>query len=93
MKGVTVEFKNKPNEDGSTSNHLIADCLIGQNGSPTGSRPQIIVHIPKTDDTDVTGAWINYRGGSYHVIGVTVPGIQENIPTRWNRYVVAEKIY
>lgn len=93
MTGVEVQFKNKPNDDGTLSDHIIADCLIAQNGSPTGTRPQIIVHIPKSDETDVQDSWINYRGGSYHVIGATVPGIQQNIPTRWNRYVVAEKIY
>lgn len=94
MKGITLTFKNRPNASGDMlTNHTIKDCLVAQNGSPTTLRPQIIIHLPKNDSTDVSGAWITYEGSTYHVIGSTAPGIAENVPTRWNRYVVAEKIY
>lgn len=94
MKGITLTFKNRPNETGDMlTDHTIDDCLVAQNGSPTTTRPQIIIHLPKTDTTNVENAWVTYEGNTYHVIGSTVPGIAENVPTRWNRYVIAEKIY
>jgi hypothetical protein len=94
MKGITIQFKNKPNEQGDMlTNHKIHNCLIAQSGGPAVARPQVIVHLPKDDPTNVEGAWFQYESNTYHVIGETVAGIEENVPTRWNRYVVAEKIY
>jgi len=93
MKGITVDFRNKPNQDGTTSNFVVKDCLIAQSGSPASRRPQVIVHLPKADPVDVTGAWFEYERITYHVIGVEAPSIQENTPTRWNRYIIAEKMY
>jgi hypothetical protein len=93
MIGKEIIFKNRPNEDGTLSNFTIKDCLIAQNGTPTTKRPQVLVHLPKTDSNKVEGAWFDYEGYTYHVIGMTAPGIIENTPTRWNRYCIAEKIY
>lgn len=93
MKGITINFKNRPNENGTVSNFTIVDCLVAQSGSPTLQRPQVLVHLPKTDDSSVEGAWFEYEGSSYHVIGTTSPSIADNTPTRWNRYSIAEKVY
>jgi hypothetical protein len=93
MNGIIIQFKNKPNDDGTLSNFKIEDCLISQNGTPTTSRPQVLVHLPKIDKRSVDGAWFDYADSTYHVIGVTAPNISEISPTRWNRYCIAEKIY
>ena len=92
MKGITVKFKNKPLENGTLSTFEIEDCLVAQNGSPAAVRPQITIHLPKDDTHDVEGAWVEYEGQMFHVVGSTVPSIKENTPTRWNRYAIAEKI-
>lgn len=93
LKGIDIEFKNRPNEDATLSTFTIKDCLISQNGSPTTSRPQILIHLPKLCKKSIEGSWVEYEGSFYHVIGSTVPGMAMNTPTRWDRYCIAEKIY
>lgn len=91
MIGTKVTFKNHPTEEGFET-FTVDDCLIANNGSPNASRPQILIHLPKTDKRAVEGSFVSYEGHEYHVVGVTVPQMDENTPTRWNRYVVAERI-
>lgn len=93
MKGINVDFKNRPNEDGSVSNFTVKDCLIAQSGSPTSRRPQVTVHLPKSDSANVNGAWFDYDNATYHVIGTAAKSIEDNTPTRWNRYCIGEKVY
>ena len=93
---TTVEFINRPNPNGTiTKSTKVAGCLIAQNGSPTGARPEILVHLPRTFTEEVNGAWINLEGHSYHVIGTTIQAkpMEGNQPTPWNRYCIAERIY
>lgn len=92
MKGITVEFKNRPTEDGGVETFSMEDCLIANNGSPGGSRPQITIHLPKADKRKVDGAFVEYDGYQWHIIGTTTPQMDDNTPTRWNRYAVAERI-
>lgn len=92
MKTTDVTFKNRPNGDGTlTAELVIKGCLIANNGSPTSDRPQILIHLPKTSDEDVSDAWVDYEGHSYHVVGTSVPQMDSNTPTPWNRYVIAER--
>jgi hypothetical protein len=97
MIGIDIEFKNRPNDDGSFETFTVKDCLIAQNGGPAVHRsPQIIVHLPKTaPEVRVDGAFLDYDGFTYHVLprGTTAPSIEPNTPTRWNRYCIAERIY
>lgn len=96
MKTTVVNFINRPNEDGTITERIsVAGCLIAQNGSPTGRRPEILIHLPKSFADSVAGAWVNVEGHSYHVIGTTVklPEMKGNKPTPWDRYVIAERIY
>ena len=93
MIGVDIEFRNRPNSDGTVSTFTVTDCLIAPNGSPTSTRKQIIIHLPKSSDERVDGAWVGHDGDMYHIIGMTPKGIIENTPSRWNRYCIAEKIY
>ena len=91
MIGTTVTFKNRPTEDGLET-FSIADCLIANNGTPNSPRPQILIHLPKADDHAVDGAFVSYDGFDWHVIGTTVKQMDDNTPTRWNRYAIAERI-
>lgn len=91
MIGVSVTFKNHPTAEGLET-FTIDDCLIANNGSPNAPRPQILIHIPKTDDRDVNNSFVSYEGYDWHVIGTTVAQMDGNTPTRWNRYAIAERI-
>lgn len=91
MISIDVEFKNHPTAEGFET-FTISDCLIANNGTPNVSRPQILIHLPKTDEHEVDGSFVSYDGKEYHVIGTTVPQMDGNTPTRWNRYAIAERI-
>lgn len=91
MIGTTVTFKNRPTVDGLET-FSIDDCLIANNSTPNASRPQILIHLPKTDSHDVDGSFVDYEGYDWHVIGTTVAQMDGNTPTRWNRYAIAERI-
>lgn len=91
MIGTTVTFKNHPTASGLET-LKVDDCLIANNGSPNTSRPQILIHLPKTDDHDVDGSFVTYAGHEWHVVGTTVAQMDGNTPTRWNRYAIAERI-
>lgn len=96
MKTTTINFINRPNADGTITKEIsVAGCTIAQNGTPTAQRPEIIIHLPKTFKDSVEGAFINLEGHSYHVIGtsVKVESMNKNVPTPWDRYVIAERIY
>lgn len=91
MIGISVTFKNRPTEAGFET-FTINDCLIANNGSPNASRPQILIHIPKTETRPVDGAFVAYEGHDYHVVDTTAPQMDGNTPTKWNRYAIAERI-
>lgn len=92
MKTISITFKNKPLEDGTVTDIVVNGCLIAQNGSPTLDRPQILVHLPKSFDGDVDGAFVNHEGHSYHVIGTRIKNMEDNTPTKWDRYAIAERL-
>lgn len=91
MIGTNITFKNHPTTTGFET-FTIADCLVANNGSPNIARPQILIHLPRTDEHEVTGSFVTYAGHDWHVVGVTVPQMDSNTPTRWNRYAIAERI-
>lgn len=91
MIGKTVTFKNHPTTAGFET-FSIDDCLIANNGTPNSPRPQILIHLPKTDSHVVDGSFVSYDGFDWHVIGTTVKQMDDNTPTRWNRYAIAERI-
>lgn len=91
MIGTSITFKNRPTTDGFET-FTINDCLIANNGAPNMPRPQILIHLPNYDEHVVNGAFVDYNGYSWHVIGTTVAQMDGNTPTRWNRYAIAERI-
>lgn len=92
MRAISVTFKNKPMPDGTTDTFTIDGCLVANSGAPTDIRPRIQIHLPKTDSRDVNGAFVEYGGHNYHVVGTTAAQMDENTPTTWNRYAIAERI-
>lgn len=91
MIGASVTFKNRPTVTGLET-FTIDDCLIANNTTPNASRPQILIHLPKTDKRAVDGAFVSFEGHDWHVIGTTTTQMNENTPTRWDRYAIAERI-
>lgn len=91
MIGASVTFRNRPTITGLET-FTIDDCLIANNTTPNASRPQILIHLPKTDQRAVDGAFVSFEGYDWHVIGTTTAQMDGNTPTRWNRYAVAERI-
>ena len=91
INSTTIVFKNKPTPDGFKT-FSVKDCIIAPNGSPNTSRPQIIIHLPKASTEDVDGAWIDYDGHWWHVIGTNARLMDNNKPNRWDRYCIAERV-
>lgn len=92
MKAIPVTFKNIPMPDGTISTVTIEGCLIANTGLPSTDRPKIQIHLPKADSHDVDGGFVEYGGRRYHVIGTTAAQMNDNTPTRFNRYAIAEAI-
>ena len=92
MIGTKLTFKNCPREDGTFETFEVADCLVGQYGSPQSSRPQIQIHLPKTCDKIVDGSWVDWQGENWYVKATTIKQMESNTPTRWDRYAIAEAI-
>jgi len=91
IKGRKVVFKNKPTATGFET-YSINDCLIATRGTSEASRPQITIHLPKKDPRDVVNSWVEHDGFDWHVTAVTAVQMNENTPTRWDRYAIAERI-
>lgn len=92
MKTIAVKFRNIPLESGGFLTATVEGCLVANNGSPTLRRPQIIIHLPKNNQTWVDGGFVDYDGRTYHVIGVTARQMDANTPSPWDRYAIAEEI-
>ncbi len=92
MKSIPVTFKNKPMPDGTVVTFTMKGCLVANTGSPTAAKPTIQIHLPKTDNRDINGAFVEYAGHDYHVVDTTAAQMDPNTPTPWNRYAIAERI-
>lgn len=80
----------------------VDDCLIAPITEPTTAREQqaieqgkiqVHIHLPKTSDDDVSDSTVEWNGKLFHVDSDSVVFMNENCPTRWNRYFRAEHIY
>ncbi len=79
----------------------ISDCLIAPITEPIDrvetaalDRDMAIVriHLPKTDESDVSNCTVAYGGQTWRVVGKPVQFMNDNTPTIWNRYVRAEAV-
>lgn len=79
----------------------IDDCLIAPPTEPIDRVESaaldrdvtvVRVHLPKADDRKVHDSEFEYDGETFRVIGKAVTFMNENTPTRWNRYMRAEAV-
>lgn len=85
----------------STETVTVDDCLVAPTTEPYDRVESaaldrdvtlVRVHLPKASTADVSDSEFTYEGESFRVIGRPVKFMDENTPTRWNRYLRAESI-
>lgn len=79
----------------------VNDCLVAPPQEPIDrvesaaldrDSTVVRVHLPKADESDVSDSTFVYDGQQFRMIGKPVKFMNENTPTRWNRYLRAESI-
>lgn len=79
----------------------IEDCLVAPPTDPIDrvesaaldrNSTVVRIYLPKDDSSDVSKSSFEYDGETFQVIGRPVKFMEENTPTRWNRYARAESI-
>lgn len=80
----------------------VAGCLIAPITEPTSRREeqameqgkiQVRIHLPKTFTGDVSNSDVEWDGKTFHLDSDSVAFMNENCPTKWNRYFRAEAVY
>lgn len=83
------------------TNISIDDCLIAPIVEVTNlreqqaleqSRNQVRIHLPKASSADVSNSTVTWGGKDFIVDNDSVVFMNENTPTRWNRYFRAEAV-
>lgn len=79
----------------------VDDCLVAPMSEPLSareqqaihqSRDQVRIHIPKAFTGDVSSSYFAYDGKIFKLDSDSVAFMNENTPTRWNRYFRAEHV-
>ena len=85
----------------SVANVDVDDCLIAPIAEPTTAREtqamqqskdQVRIHLPKAFTGDVSNSDVIWDGKTFHLDSDSVSFMNENTPTRWNRYFRAEAL-
>lgn len=85
----------------TTEDIVVPDCLIAPVTEPTSireqqaleqARDQVRIHLPKVFTGDVGGSTLMYDSKTFSLDADTVKFMDGNTPTRWNRYIRAERI-
>ena len=85
----------------TTTNLDVDDCLIAPITEPANaretqamqqSRDQVRIHLPKAFTGDVSNSDVMWDGKKFHLDSDSVAFMNENTPTRWNRYIRAESV-
>lgn len=80
----------------------VAGCLIGPITEPANQREtealaqqrlQVRIHLPKTFTGDISNSTVEWGGKTFKVDSDAVAFMNENCPTKWNRYFRAEAYY
>lgn len=86
----------------STEEIAVDGCLIAPITEPTSQREeqameqgkiQVRIHLPKTFTGDVSDSNVEWNGKTFHLDSDSVAFMNENCPTKWNRYFRAEAYY
>lgn len=92
------EFNNPTGEIISIT---VDDCLIAPISEPATAREQqamhqsidqVRVHLPKNFTGDLARSYIAWNGKIFNLDSDSVKFMDENTPTRWNRYLRAESV-
>lgn len=84
-----------------TTDIEVDDCLIAPIAEPTTareqqameqSRDQVRIHLPKACTDDVSDSDVTWDGKVFHLDSDSVVFMEDNTPTRWNRYIRGECI-
>lgn len=81
----------------------VDDVLVGQPSTDDitnsltmyGKSIVYTLAIPKGDMNDWEDTYVTLpepMGGTFHTVGIPTAGIEENIPTRWNKKVHLERL-
>lgn len=80
----------------------VDDCLIAPITEPANQREeqamsqgkiQVRIHLPKSFTGDVSDSDVEWDGKVFHLDSDSVKFMNENCPTKWNRYFRAEAHY
>lgn len=80
----------------------VDDCLIAPISEPTNEREeqamaqgkiQVRIHFPKSFTGDVSNSTVEWDDKTFRLDSDSVVFMDENCPTRWNRYTRAEAYY
>lgn len=101
LKQIQTNTDEMNNPVTSSVDMVVEDCLIAPISEPTNireqqamaqSREQLRIHLPKKFTGDVSDSDIVWQGKKYHIDSDSVSFMNENTPTRWNRYFRAEMV-
>lgn len=94
----TDDFNNPMYE---TEVITVDGCLIAPITEPANAREQqamhqnreqVRIHLPKSFTGDVSESDVLYDGKVFHLDSDGTAFMMENTPTKWNRYIRAERI-
>lgn len=101
VKQIQTGTDKMNNPVNSTVEMVVEDCLIAPIIEPASAREQqamqqnrvqVRIHLPKAFDADVSDSDVTFGGKTFHVDSDSVVFMNENTPTRWNRYFRAELV-
>ena len=101
LKKIQTATDEMNNPVHTTIDMSVDDCLIAPITEPasireqqamTQSRDQLRVHLPKLFTGDVSNSDFVWGGKKFHLDSDSVVFMNENTPTRWNRYFRAELV-
>lgn len=96
---VGTDDMNNPTYE--TTEITVDDCLVAPITEPVSareqqakeqSRDQIRIHMPKASTDNVAKSRVTWNGKVFEVDSDSTVFMNENTPTRWNRYFRAEAI-
>jgi hypothetical protein len=99
IKKVAAGTDDLNNPTYTTQSISIDDVLIAPITEPANAREtqaleqqrdQVRVHLPKATNQDISDSSFVYDGKTFKVDSDSVKFMDENTPTRWNRYLRAE---
>lgn len=101
VKNIETDIDEMNNAINTASNIVVDDCLIAPISEPANAREeqamkqskdQVRIHLPKTCTDDVSDSEVTWGGKVFRLDSDSVVFMDDNTPTRWNRYFRAESV-